>query len=159
LVISNYNSFPCCSTKLLPFILFEKYIYILAVEMASPWNEHCANCIGTLSCPMDIHWRRKSRQRRAAPKSPVSLRHSMWRRGYNPHLGLVLTWLLISSPFLRRSVGYLLLGKLTSKASLQDATSCCITTIYGLKYYWRCGMCSIFNYLVYSVFSHLLPVI
>jgi len=29
--------------------LFEKYIDILALEMASPWNRHCANCIGALS--------------------------------------------------------------------------------------------------------------
>jgi len=38
--------------KLLPYILFEKYIDILAVEMASPWNQHCANCIGALSFPI-----------------------------------------------------------------------------------------------------------
>ena len=38
--------------KLLPYILFEKYIYILALEMASPGNQHCANCIGTLSFPI-----------------------------------------------------------------------------------------------------------
>jgi len=38
--------------KLLPYILLEKYnIYILALEMASPGNQHCANCIGTLSLP------------------------------------------------------------------------------------------------------------
>jgi len=31
-------------------ILFEKkYMYISALEMASPRNQHCANCIGTLS--------------------------------------------------------------------------------------------------------------
>jgi len=36
--------------KLLPCILFEKYI--LALEMASPENRHCASCIGTLSFPM-----------------------------------------------------------------------------------------------------------
>jgi len=36
---------------LLPCIFFEKYIYILALEMASPGNQHCANCIGTLSFP------------------------------------------------------------------------------------------------------------
>jgi len=35
--------------KLLPYILFERYIYILALEMASPGNQHRANCIGTLS--------------------------------------------------------------------------------------------------------------
>jgi len=28
---------------------FEKYIDILALEMASPGNQHCASCIGTLS--------------------------------------------------------------------------------------------------------------
>jgi len=33
----------CCLIKLLPYILFEKYIYILALEMASPENQHCAN--------------------------------------------------------------------------------------------------------------------
>jgi len=35
--------------KLLPYISFEKYINILALEMVSPGNRHCANCIGTLS--------------------------------------------------------------------------------------------------------------
>jgi len=29
------------------YILFEKYIYILSLEMAGPGNQHCANCIGT----------------------------------------------------------------------------------------------------------------
>jgi len=28
---------------------FEKYIHILALEMASPGNQHCVSCIGTLS--------------------------------------------------------------------------------------------------------------
>jgi len=37
--------------KLLPNILFEKYINILALEMASAGNRHCANCIGALSFP------------------------------------------------------------------------------------------------------------
>jgi len=41
--------------KLLPYILFEKYIYILALEMASPGNQHCANCIGALSFPISAH--------------------------------------------------------------------------------------------------------
>jgi len=37
----------CCWIKVLPYILLEKiYIYILALEMASPGNHHCANCIG-----------------------------------------------------------------------------------------------------------------
>jgi len=34
------------------FILFEKRIYLLALEMASPGNQHCANCIGTLLFPI-----------------------------------------------------------------------------------------------------------
>ena len=40
--------------KLLPYVLFEKYTNILALEMASPGNRHCANCIGTLSFPIPI---------------------------------------------------------------------------------------------------------
>jgi len=42
----------CCLIKLLPYILFEKYISILPLEMASPGNQHCVNCIGTLSFPI-----------------------------------------------------------------------------------------------------------
>ena len=38
--------------KLLPYILLEKHIYILALKMASAGNKHCANCIGTLSVPI-----------------------------------------------------------------------------------------------------------
>ena len=46
--------FKCCMIKLLPYILFEKiYIYSSALEMASPGNQHCANCIGTLSFPTE----------------------------------------------------------------------------------------------------------
>jgi len=30
----------------------KKYILILALEMCSPVNQHCANCIGTLSIPI-----------------------------------------------------------------------------------------------------------
>jgi len=37
---------------LLPYILFEKYTYILALGMAGQWKQHCANCIGTLSFPI-----------------------------------------------------------------------------------------------------------
>jgi len=50
LLILNYNSFLVLFDNiLLPYILFEKYIHILALEMASPGNRHCASCIGTLS--------------------------------------------------------------------------------------------------------------
>jgi len=50
-VISNHNSFRVLSDKIASVYLFEKYIYILAMEIASPANLHCANCIGTLSFP------------------------------------------------------------------------------------------------------------
>jgi len=40
--------------KLLTYIVFEKYIFILALEMASSGNQRCANCIGTLSFPMHM---------------------------------------------------------------------------------------------------------
>jgi len=39
--------------KLLHYILLESYIYISALETASPGNRHCANCIGTLSFSVD----------------------------------------------------------------------------------------------------------
>ena len=39
--------------KLLPCFLFEKCIYILALETVSPKNQHCASCIGTLSFPIN----------------------------------------------------------------------------------------------------------
>jgi len=39
----------CSLIKLLPYILFKKYINILALKMASPGNQHCVSCIGTLS--------------------------------------------------------------------------------------------------------------
>ena len=36
LIISNHNNFRLLFDKLLPYILFEKYIYIFSSEMASP---------------------------------------------------------------------------------------------------------------------------
>jgi len=52
LLISDRNIFRVLLEKkiekLLPYILFEKYTYILALEMASPGNQHCANCVGNL---------------------------------------------------------------------------------------------------------------
>ena len=41
--------YQCFLIKLLSYVLFQKYIYILALEMASPDNRHCANCIGAFS--------------------------------------------------------------------------------------------------------------
>jgi len=42
----------CCSIKLLPYILFEKHIS----EMASPGNQHCAGCTGTLALTVRMLW-------------------------------------------------------------------------------------------------------
>ena len=52
LVISNHNSFRVLFDKIASVYFFEKYINILALEMASPVNRHCANCIGALSFPI-----------------------------------------------------------------------------------------------------------
>jgi len=45
--------------KLFSYILFKKYINILALEMTSPGNRHCANCICTFFtcylCYVAIH--------------------------------------------------------------------------------------------------------
>jgi len=30
----------------------KKYIYTIALDLASPGNQHCANCFGTLSFPI-----------------------------------------------------------------------------------------------------------
>ena len=52
MLLSNHTSFRVLFDKSAPYALFEKYIYILAVKMASPGNQHCADCIGTLSFPV-----------------------------------------------------------------------------------------------------------
>jgi len=40
------------------YFIAEKYIYILALEVASPGIQHCASSIGTLSFHMMTrHWR------------------------------------------------------------------------------------------------------
>jgi len=53
LLISRQNSFRvCCLIKLLRYILFEKYINISALEMASRGNRHCVICIGAFSLPV-----------------------------------------------------------------------------------------------------------
>jgi len=38
--------------KIASVFLFEKYIYIFALEMVISWNQHCASCIGALSFPI-----------------------------------------------------------------------------------------------------------
>jgi len=55
MVISNHNSFRVLLDKIASYIFSEKYTggnYMLALEMTSPVNQHCANCIGTLSFPI-----------------------------------------------------------------------------------------------------------
>jgi len=56
LLISNHNSFRVLFDKIasVPYMLFEKYIYILALEMASPEKQHCATSICTHSFPIAI---------------------------------------------------------------------------------------------------------
>jgi len=54
-VISNHNSFRALSDKIASvYFIWKKYIYILALGMASSGNQHCANCIGALSFPMTL---------------------------------------------------------------------------------------------------------
>ena len=53
LLTSNHNSFRVLLDKMLPYILFEKYINISASKKASSGNRHCVNCIGTL---FDPYW-------------------------------------------------------------------------------------------------------
>jgi len=73
LVISNRNSSECCLIKLLSYIRFEKYAYILTLKMASPGNQHLANCIGTLSFP-----RTEPTYGSLGPTALHSIRHLNW---------------------------------------------------------------------------------
>jgi len=66
--------YECCLIKLLPCISFEKYTYMLALEMASPGNRHCANCIGALSfCRTRTFWRRGRVFLRPVPPTRVPM--------------------------------------------------------------------------------------
>jgi len=38
----------------LPKIMINDTINIVALEMASPANRHCASCIGTVSFPVEV---------------------------------------------------------------------------------------------------------
>ena len=42
----------CCLMKLLPYILFLKYVYTFALEIGNPVNQHCSNCTDALSFHM-----------------------------------------------------------------------------------------------------------
>jgi len=59
LVISNHSSTRLLFLQKRFRTLSENCTYILALEMASPGNEHCANCIGTLSFPIACVGREK----------------------------------------------------------------------------------------------------
>jgi len=50
---ANFKPFRVRFDKTASVYLLEKYIYLLALEMASPGKQHCANCIGTLSYPTE----------------------------------------------------------------------------------------------------------
>jgi len=53
LVISNRNSFRVRFDKIASvYFISKKYIYILALEMASPGTRHYASCTCTLSFPI-----------------------------------------------------------------------------------------------------------
>jgi len=49
------TDYECCLIKKFVYLFEKFYIYrpTLTLEMASPGNRHCANCIGTLSIPLE----------------------------------------------------------------------------------------------------------
>jgi len=67
LVISNHNSFRVLFDKLLPYLDLKKIYYILALEMASPGNKYCLNCIGTLSFSIAFGTRLQQRKTQKIP--------------------------------------------------------------------------------------------
>jgi len=53
LLISSHNSFRVLFDKITSvYFILKLYVYTLALEMDSPGNQHCANCIGALSFPI-----------------------------------------------------------------------------------------------------------
>jgi len=57
-VISNHNSFRVLLDKIASVYFVGKIgptFIFLALEMASAGNQHCANCIGTLSFPIAMN--------------------------------------------------------------------------------------------------------
>jgi len=51
-VTSNHKSFRVLFNKIASVYFIRQIIHILALEMASPGNQHCAYCIGTVSLPI-----------------------------------------------------------------------------------------------------------
>jgi len=70
--------------KILPYILFEKHVNFLALEMVSPGNQHCANCIGTLSFPIVRHQPRSPTD--VAEVSMLSMGGDAASQNYRGHL-------------------------------------------------------------------------
>ena len=52
MVISDHNNFRVLFGKIASVYFIRKNTYILTLEMASPGNQHCASCIGTISFPI-----------------------------------------------------------------------------------------------------------
>ena len=48
MIISNHNDFPVLFDKIASVYFTGKYIHIVALETATPGNQHCASCISTL---------------------------------------------------------------------------------------------------------------
>ena len=55
LTISNHNIFRVLFDKIDSVFYLINIFFILALEMASPGNQLCAHCIGTLSFPITIY--------------------------------------------------------------------------------------------------------
>jgi len=60
-LISNRNSFRVLFDEIASVhFIWKKYIYILALKMVSPGNQHCVHFIGTLSFPIHrVKWRHR----------------------------------------------------------------------------------------------------
>jgi len=82
LLISNHNSFRVLFDKIVSvYFIWKKYIYTLAFDIASPGNQHCANCIGTLSFAIVGSVTAHGTHRRSAQEcySPATGRCDRWK--------------------------------------------------------------------------------
>jgi len=74
--ISNHNSLRVLLTKLLPYILFEKYIYILTLKISSPGNQQYANIVSAHS----FHAAGRKRKSHRNPRTDRSIVFVKWRQ-------------------------------------------------------------------------------
>ena len=82
MLISNHNSFRVLFDKIVSvYFIWKKYIYTLAFDIASPGNQHCANCIGTLSFAIVGSVTAHGTHRRSAQEcySPATGRCDRWK--------------------------------------------------------------------------------